>query len=142
MLGRGLDLEGLARGEPDLPGHLAGGAVQVVLVAVQRLRQLHQHALGQAAVQVQEHGVAPHGAHMHATAPDHQVMALEAGDGVDLVGQKALDAGGAGQKQVQLVHSWAPSIRAGAYPVPAQDKRCSTNRRRPRGMMAAKEKCK
>src|SRR5258707_3330904 len=32
---RSLDLEALARGEPDLPGHFAGGAVQVVLVAVQ-----------------------------------------------------------------------------------------------------------
>ena len=37
----------------------ARGAVQVLLGAVVGVRELHQHALGQAAVQVQAHGVPP-----------------------------------------------------------------------------------
>jgi len=53
---------------------------------------------------------------MHAAAPGHQIIAFEARDGMDFVGQKALDAGGAGYKKVQLVHSRAPRIREAPRP--------------------------
>jgi hypothetical protein len=72
-----------------------------VFVAVVGHRQLHQHALRQAAVQVDAHGIAPRGAGHHTTAARHQVVAREAGDGVHFVGQKALNASGAGHEQVQ-----------------------------------------
>jgi hypothetical protein len=65
------------RGEPDLPGHGAGGFVQVALAAVARERQLHQHALRQAAVQVELHHIAPGRARQHAAAVCQQVLALQ-----------------------------------------------------------------
>jgi hypothetical protein len=43
-------------------------------------------------------------AQQHATAPHQQVVAREAGDAVHLVGQKALDTSGAGEKKLELVH--------------------------------------
>ncbi len=48
-----LDFEAFFGGEPNLPGHIAGGFVQILLVAVLAHMQLHQHALAQAAVEVQ-----------------------------------------------------------------------------------------
>src|SRR2546429_1547723 len=46
--------------------------------SVQGLRQLHQHALGQPAVQVQQQGVAPQAAHHHAATAHHEVVAAQA----------------------------------------------------------------
>ena len=68
VLRGGLDLEGLLRREPDLPGHAARDGVEVVLAAVGRVRQFDQHALREAAVQVELQRVAPGGAHAHAAA--------------------------------------------------------------------------
>ncbi len=45
VLGGDFHLEGLARGEPDLPGHRRRRFVQVFLAAVGRVRELYQHAL-------------------------------------------------------------------------------------------------
>ena len=101
VLGRDVDFESLLGREPDFPGHFAGGVVEVVFVAVIGDRQLHQHALGQAAVQVDAHRIAPRGAGHHAAAARHQVLAREARDGVHLVGQKAFNARGARHEQVQ-----------------------------------------
>ncbi|GAB2708815.1 hypothetical protein GCM10027195_11480 [Comamonas sediminis] len=55
-------------------------------------------------MQVQQQRIAPHAAQHDAAARHQQVLAAGAGDGMDFVRQKALDAGGAGQKQMQLVH--------------------------------------
>ena len=101
VLRRDVDFESLLGREPDFPGHFAGGVVQVVFVAVIGDRQLDQHALGQAAVQVDAHRIAPRGAGHHAAAACHQVLARETGDGVHLVGQEALNASGARHEQVQ-----------------------------------------
>ena len=71
VLGRDFDLDALARGEPNLPGHLARSLVQVALVAVFGERQLHQHPLRQAAMQVQ---------HLHSpprTIDPHTAPALD-----------------------------------------------------------------
>ena len=45
-----LDFEAFFGREPNLPRHVAGGFIQVLLVAVLAHMQLHQHALTQAAV--------------------------------------------------------------------------------------------
>jgi hypothetical protein len=82
-----LDLESLFRREPDFPGHLAGGLVEIGLAAVGRVRELHQHALRQAAMQVQAHGIAPAGVDHHTAATGQQVVAGQAGEVVHLVGQ-------------------------------------------------------
>ena len=89
------DFESLLGGEPNLPRHITGGFVKVFFVAVQGLRQLHQHPLGQATMQIEQQGFTPGGPHDHATPPGHQVLAGQTGDAVDLVGQKTLDTGGA-----------------------------------------------
>ena len=108
------DLDGFTRGEPDFPGHLAGSAVQVFLTAVLGVRQLHQHTLGQAAVQVQAHGVAPRAACQHAAPAGEQVLAAQAGQAVHFRGQVVLDASGAGQKQLQCIHGEYPDRRVKA----------------------------
>ena len=101
VLRRDVDLEGLLGGEPDFPGDVAGRVVEVVFVAVVGDRQLHQHALGQAAVQVDAQCIAPGGVGHHAATAGHQVVAGQARDRMDLIGQKALDASGAGHEQLQ-----------------------------------------
>ena len=101
VLGRDLDLEALLGREPDFPGHIGSGVVQVLLAAVGRGRQVHQHALRQAAVQVQQQRVAPGTFDQHAAAPGAR---CGAGDALDLGGQEFLDAGGARQKQLEFVH--------------------------------------
>ena len=106
VLGGDLDLEGLLRRKPHLPGHAAGNVVQVFLRAVGRMRQLHQHALRQPAVQVQQQRVAPRGAQQHAAAPSEQVFTGQPGVAVHLVGQETLDASGAGQKKLELIHGF------------------------------------
>ena len=61
-------------------------------------RQLNQHALGQAAVQIELQHIAPGTAH-HDTAPAHeQILPAGTGNGVDFIGQKIFHASGAGQK--------------------------------------------
>lgn len=100
VLGGDLDLEALAGGEPDFPGDVAGGVVQVFFVAVRRVRELYQHALRQAAVQVEPHGVAPGCPRQHAAAQGLQVHAHQAGQGVDFFSEVVFDPGGAGQKQM------------------------------------------
>ncbi len=102
VLGGDLDLDGLRRGEPDFPGHLARGVVQVVLVAVLAVPELHQHTLGQAAVQVQAHGVTPRGLHTHAAARLEGQRLV--GDALHLGGEEVLDTGGAGEEEFELVH--------------------------------------
>ena len=67
-------------------------------------------------MQNEQHGITPHAA-QHDAAPAHeQILPGGASDGMDLVGQKTLDAGGAGQKQLQLVHKnqCAPAAVSGA----------------------------
>jgi hypothetical protein len=76
------------------------------------VRQLDQHALGQAAHQVQAQHHGPVAAHAHAAAQGQQVVAGQAGEAVHLVGQKVLDAAGAGQKQMQRGH--VRSVAVGA----------------------------
>jgi hypothetical protein len=116
------DLEALAWGEPDFPGHAAGQFVKVVFAAIGPVRQLYQHALRKAAVQVEQQRIAPGGAQQHATAPGEQVLTRQAGGTVGLIGQKALDASGAGQKNLELVHRQPPRIRPA--PVEAGSRRC------------------
>ena len=59
------------------------------------------------------------------TAPHQQIIAREAGDAVHLVGQKALNTSGAGEKKLELVHRgylwWCRCMvrKAGALPRPA-----------------------
>ena len=89
------DFESLLGGEPNLPRHITGGFIQIFFVAIQGLRQLHQHPLGQATVQIEQHGFTPGGPYDHATPSRHQVLACQTGDAVDFVGQIALDTGGA-----------------------------------------------
>ena len=90
-----LDFEGLFRREPDFPGDIGSGVVQVLLAAVLVVLQFDQHALGQAAVQVQLQGVTPRALQLHTRAPG---FARDAGDALDLGGQQGLNAGGARQK--------------------------------------------
>jgi hypothetical protein len=97
-LGRHLDLDGMARREPVLPGQRARRRIQVVLAAVWAAPQLHQHALGQAAVQVEPHHLAPRRAQAHPRPVRADIG--HAGDAPDFVGQPGLDTGGAGQEQV------------------------------------------
>ena len=59
VLRRNFNLESLLCGEPNFPSHGTGGVVQIFFAAVKGLRQLNQHTLCEAAVQVQAHGIAP-----------------------------------------------------------------------------------
>ena len=93
-----LDLEGLLGREPDFPGHIAGGFVQIGFAAVGGVRELHQHALRQSAVQVQAHGFAPAGVDHHAAAASHQVVPGQASEVVYLIGQKFFNPCGAGHE--------------------------------------------
>ena len=104
MLGRDLHLDRLLGREPDLPRYLGGCSVQILFAAVLAVGELHQHALGQTAMQVQQHGVTPGGGGQHAAPAREQVFALQAGEGVHFGGQKILNASGAGEKELELVH--------------------------------------
>ena len=101
-LGGDVHLEGLARCEPDFPRHFTCGVVQVVFVAIGPMPQLYQHTLRQTAVQVQAQGIAPTGRHGHTRAQGLR-LGVRAQPG-HFVGQQRFHAGGAGKKQVQLVH--------------------------------------
>jgi len=102
VLRRHFHLDALLGREPDLPRHLTGGAVQVLLVAVVGVGQLHQHPLRQAAVQVQAHGVAPGGTRHDAATACQQVLAHQSGEVMNLRGQQVLHASGAGEKDLKL----------------------------------------
>ena len=69
MLGGDFDLEGLLGGKPDLPGHVGCCVVQVLLGAVLVVRQLNQHALSQATVQIKLQGITPRTRQLHPRAP-------------------------------------------------------------------------
>ena len=87
VLGGDVDLECVFGGEPHLPSHRAGGLIQVALVAVRGLRELHQNPLRQTAAQIELHGLPP-GSHGHdAASPHQQIVADQAGDVVDLMGK-------------------------------------------------------
>ena len=90
-----LDLEALPGGEPDFPGHVARRVVEVLLAAILAVLQFDQHALGQAAVQVELHRVAPRALQLHTGAPG---LALGAGDALNLGGQQRFHTGGARQE--------------------------------------------
>ena len=96
VLGRYFNLEGFLGRKPDFPRHFAGGTVQVVFAAVFGVRQLHQHALRQAAVEVEQHGIAPHATHHDAASAGEHIVVAHAGNGTHFVGQIALNASGAG----------------------------------------------
>ena len=68
------------------------------------MRQLDQHALRKPAVQVELQGVAPVGTHPYAAAQREQVLPGAAGQGVHLLGEEFLDAGGARQEKREIVH--------------------------------------
>ena len=98
MLRGYLDLDALLRGKPALPGHLAGSAVQVLFAAVFGVRQQHQHPLGQAAVQVEQHRIGKRGAHRHAAALLGDTARRQLCDLQNLGGQVVFHACGAGKK--------------------------------------------
>jgi len=72
--------------------------VQVLFAAVAAVPELHQHALREAAVQVQPHGVAPRRVERHTAA--RLVRRVHAGDALHLGGEHVLHAGGAGEKNL------------------------------------------
>ncbi|KDA51810.1 hypothetical protein L963_1698 [Leuconostoc mesenteroides subsp. cremoris T26] len=113
VLRGGLDLEGLLRREPDLPGHAARDGIEVVLAAVGRVREFDQNALREPAVQVELERLAPIGTHAHAAAQGQQVLAGAAGERVDLLREEVFDAGGAGQEKREFVHG---AIKGGSIP--------------------------
>jgi hypothetical protein len=77
----------LLRVDPRRPVHLARHRVDLVLVAAGALGQRPQHALRQAALQVQQHRGAGVPAHPHAAAPGLRRRAREA---LHLLGQQRL----------------------------------------------------
>ena len=66
------------------------------------MRQLHQHALGQAAVQVQQQRLAPGAAQQHATAPHQQIAPVRPVMPCTLSARKPPTPAAQGEKQ--LVH--------------------------------------
>ncbi|BEP46908.1 hypothetical protein GmRootV116_06040 [Variovorax sp. V116] len=73
--------------------------------------QFDQHALREPAVQVELERVAPFGAHPHAAAQREQVLADAAGERMDFLREEFLDAGGARQKEREIVHGGFAIIR-------------------------------
>ena len=112
--------EGVARAKPVFPGHAPRQRVERVFAFARRVGQLQQHALRQAAVQVQPHHVAPAAARVNAAALDQQVLPGQAGQAVHFIGQKVLHACRAGQKEGQCFIAHArhgrpcPACRAGS----------------------------
>ena len=88
-----VDFEGLLGREPDLPGDVGCGVVQVLLAAVLVVRQLNEHALGQAAVQVELLRIAPGALQLHARPPS---LRRSAGNALDFAGQQGFNARSAG----------------------------------------------
>ena len=109
-----VDAEGVLRGEPRLPVHISCQRVEVLLVAVGAVHQLHQHPGGDAAVQVQAHGVLQRGLqNSHAAARGFQLGTGQQGS--HFGGQQRLNATAAGQKQAaSLFFGHQPSFRKGA----------------------------
>ena len=81
-----------------------GGAVQVLFAAVLGVGEQHQHALGQTAVQIEQHGVRKRGAHRHAATLLGDATRRQLRDPQDLGGQKVLHTGGAGEEESELIH--------------------------------------
>ena len=55
--------------KPNFPGYGGGGTVQILFAAVVGLRELHHHALCQAAMQIEQQHRAPRALQHHAAAP-------------------------------------------------------------------------
>ena len=93
---RQLHLKGLRRGKPDFPRHLKRSTVNVLLIVIGALSQLHQHPLCQAAVQVEQQHVAPRALQPYApTALVHGLL-RELSDAQHLSCQKVFHASGTG----------------------------------------------
>ena len=100
MLRRHLYLDALLGREPNFPSDGGSGAVQVLLAAVFAQRELHQHALGQATVQIELHHRAPGALQHDAATPALHRVGGQVGNGLHLAGQKVFHPSGAGQKYV------------------------------------------
>ena len=94
------NLESFFRREPQLPRHLTRSAIQVLLLTVLCVRQLHQHALSQAAVQVELQHIAPRGAHHHTRTKRANVVVAHASDATHFLGQIGFDACRTGQEEM------------------------------------------
>ena len=91
-----LHLKGLRRGEPNFPRHLKRCAVNILLIGIGTMSQLHQHPLCQAAVQVEQQHVAPRALQLHApTALVHSLM-RQLSDAQHLSRQQVFYASGTG----------------------------------------------